>query len=116
MAVLILTDDKHAEFKCPGCNSLHSITVNCENSWEWNGDLEKPTIKPSILVVGTHLTSRGETDYNNWVDAGFPNRNVKIFESVETRCHSFITDGMIQFLSDCSHNLAGQTVPLPIIN
>lgn len=27
-------------------------------------------------------------------------------------CHSFVTDGNIQFLSDCTHSLAGQTVPL----
>ncbi len=29
------------------------------------------------------------------------------------RCHTFITDGRIQFLGDCSHKLAGQTVDLP---
>jgi hypothetical protein len=28
-------------------------------------------------------------------------------------CHSFVTDGRIQFLSDCTHELAGQTVDLP---
>lgn len=28
-------------------------------------------------------------------------------------CHSFVTDGRIQFLSDCTHSLAGQTVDLP---
>jgi hypothetical protein len=28
-------------------------------------------------------------------------------------CHSFVTDGKIQFLSDCTHALAGQTVALP---
>ena len=31
------------------------------------------------------------------------------------RCHSFVTDGRIQFLSDCTHALAGQTVDLPDI-
>jgi len=30
----------------------------------------------------------------------------------ERICHSFITDGKIQFLSDCTHHLAGQTVDL----
>jgi hypothetical protein len=28
-------------------------------------------------------------------------------------CHSFVTDGRIQFLEDCTHELAGQTVDLP---
>lgn len=29
------------------------------------------------------------------------------------RCHTFITDGKVQFLSDCTHALAGQTLDLP---
>lgn len=28
-------------------------------------------------------------------------------------CHSFVTAGRVQFLNDCAHELAGQTVPLP---
>jgi hypothetical protein len=28
-------------------------------------------------------------------------------------CHSFVTNGKIQFLADCTHKLAGQTVELP---
>jgi hypothetical protein len=28
------------------------------------------------------------------------------------RCHSFITNGMIQYLDDCHHALRGQTVAL----
>ncbi len=28
-------------------------------------------------------------------------------------CHSLVRDGMIQFLSDCTHKLAGQTVEIP---
>jgi hypothetical protein len=28
-------------------------------------------------------------------------------------CHSFVTDGRIQFLNDCTHPLAGQTVDIP---
>lgn len=56
-------------------------------NWTWNGDTEKPTLKPSILT-------RTE-------DA-----NGKIL------CHTFITDGKVQFLNDCSHELAGQTLDL----
>ena len=33
----------------------------------------------------------------------------------DKRCHSFIKDGMIIFLKDCWHNLAGETVELPKI-
>ena len=53
------------------------------NCWSWNGDTEKPTLKPSI-----------KTECNEMV------------------CHSFVNDGMVQFLSDCSHDLAGQTVDM----
>jgi len=28
-------------------------------------------------------------------------------------CHYFLKGGMLQFLGDCTHTLAGQTVPLP---
>jgi hypothetical protein len=28
-------------------------------------------------------------------------------------CHSFVTDGKIQFLSDCTHSLANTTVEIP---
>ncbi|MGC4033677.1 MAG: hypothetical protein QM754_18485 [Tepidisphaeraceae bacterium] len=28
------------------------------------------------------------------------------------RCHSFVRDGQIEFLGDCTHELAGKTVPL----
>jgi len=62
-------------------------------SWEFNGDYDKPTFSPSILM--TTWESINET------------------EKRDVRCHSFVTDGKIQFLSDCTHELAGQTVELP---
>ena len=57
--------------------------------WGWNGSLTAPTFTPSINVW-----PEGRA---RW---GYP------------RCHSFITDGRIQFLGDCEHELAGQTVAL----
>lgn len=75
-------------FHCPGCDSPHVIT----DSWQCNGDVESPTISPSILVKGA----------------------LRPFELYGT-CHSFVTDGRIEFLSDCTHHLAGQTVELPDI-
>lgn len=32
---------------------------------------------------------------------------------ISKRCHSFVVDGQMQFLGDCTHALAGQTVPIP---
>lgn len=51
--------------------------------WTWNGNVEHPTLRPSILS-----------------------------ECPPHRCHTFVADGRVQFLSDCSHELAGQTVDL----
>lgn len=56
-------------------------------SWEWNGDVEKPTLAPSILT---------------WCD--LPNGK-KV-------CHSFIRNGMVEYLSDSTHEFAGKTVEL----
>lgn len=68
-------------FWCPACKNIHSVN----STWEFNGDLEKPTIKPSVRVTG------GE------------------FGIV---CHSYVTDGEIKYLDDSTHDMAGQTVPL----
>jgi Family of unknown function (DUF6527) len=84
-------------FYCPGCKSHHAPYIKPHQSpnsatWEFNGDLEHPTFHPSILVRWSR--SDGKTMV----------------------CHSFVTDGEIRFLSDCTHQLAGQTVEIPDIS
>lgn len=42
-------------FKCPGCKYLHPFNVkegahHNGSIWTFNGDVEKPTFKPSLLV------------------------------------------------------------------
>lgn len=64
------------------------LPVNVEEdigkpSWHWDGNLEAPTLSPSILSQGY------------------------------SRCHSFLREGKFQFLKDCDHPLAGKTVELP---
>lgn len=73
-------------FICPGCGYGHTPVVEGKGAWQWNGSLDAPTISPSILV--------------NQHDP-------------KQRCHSFVRDGKIEFLNDCFHELAGQTVELP---
>lgn len=90
-------------FWCPGCASAHWIRVAPQHSpgvsWGWNQNAEKPTFTPSILVT-----------YNG-PDAGqIDDDGARAPPAV---CHSFVTDGRIQFLADCTHALAGQTVDLP---
>lgn len=87
-------------FWCPGCNGVHGIRVGDGPwpRWGWNGDVRRPTFTPSILVrTGRALDPTFEPE------AGDP----------PEVCHSFVTDGRIQFLSDCTHAMAGQTVDLP---
>ncbi len=40
-------------------------------------------------------------------------KKAAVTAAVNTVCHSFLTDGRIQFLDDCTHAMAGQTVDLP---
>jgi len=77
---------------CPGCEVNHGVIVSGGRpgpQWEWNGSKTAPTFSPSILV--------------RWTFG--PERTPKT-------CHSFIRGGQWQFLSDCTHKLAGQTVPM----
>lgn len=98
----------YAWFVCPGCGDNHAPVVarkpgSIGPTWHWNGDVEKPTISPSLLVRGTHTLTPDECD------------RLMRGEHVEPRdyvCHSFIRDGRIEFLSDCTHALAGTTVDL----
>ena len=96
-------DGGRVHFWCPGCDEVHGITVG---TWTWNGDLEHPTFSPSVLIRG-----------NQWPKDEYPEYHKPAHRSVapgdDTVCHSFVTDGRIQFLDDCTHALAGQTVDLP---
>ena len=80
--------------ECPACGYGHLFrTVPHENLpvWSFNGDRDRPTFSPSMLV-------------NANLHEKYPNA---------IRCHSFVREGRIEFLTDCSHAMAGQTVDLP---
>lgn len=84
-------------FACPGCISggpdgydgIHMLAVNSNTeiigtpSWAWDGNLDAPTLSPSILSQGY------------------------------CRCHSFLKAGIFEFLTDSDHPLSGQSVPIP---
>ena len=71
-----------------GSRDKHNGTV-----WSWNGDIENPTLKPSVLTNG----GRWDEDMTKYT---------------EYKCHTWITDGKAQFLGDCTHKLVNQTLPL----
>lgn len=91
--ILRSVDGGQVSFWCPGCDQAHVIGVKAPAGliWGYNGNPERPTFTPSILVNG----------------------NPKFKNPSAPLCHSFVTDGQIQFLGDCTHALAGQTVPIP---
>lgn len=75
-------------FHCPACGYGHWFkTTGGSPRWAWNGNFEKPTITPSIVA-----------DPNG-----------------DRRCHSFVQNGMIQYLGDCWHDKKNQTLSLPEI-
>lgn len=83
-------------FICPGCigrgggTGLHMLPVNTTTqspSWEWNGDLEAPTLSPSILT-------KWESPKETFI------------------CHGYLRAGVFEFLDDCTHEFAGEKVPL----
>ncbi|MDQ9986139.1 DUF6527 family protein, partial [Acinetobacter baumannii] len=50
-------------FKCPGCKYLHPFHVkegthHNGSTWDFNGDIDKPTFTPSLLVNDHHPASR----------------------------------------------------------
>lgn len=51
--------------------------------WSWDGDVDKPTLEPSLLSRCGDIV-----------------------------CHSFVRNGVVQFLSDCTHELRDQHVEL----
>lgn len=82
------TSDGQFIFYCPGCKHSHFFQMEPKKpAWTWNGDYNNPTVSPSINV------SSGN-------------------EAGPTRCHFYIRDGKIEYLSDCTHDLAGQTVEM----
>jgi len=52
-------------------------------NWTWNGNVEYPTLKPSILTRVDHVV-----------------------------CHSFVNDGIVEFLNDSTHSAVGTKLPL----
>lgn len=59
--------------------------VPFDSRWTFNGDYEKPTFRPSMLL-----------------DAGILGK----------RSHFYVTNGKIQYLSDCEHSMAGKTIDM----
>lgn len=97
-------------FWCPGCGMMHAVRIKGADPWKWNGSADRPTFSPSVHVSWFLLSPEGEEMIRNKVPLP---EGQKRYPGKDMICHTFVTDGQIQFLSDCTHALAGQTVPLP---
>lgn len=84
---------------CPACKTGHGF----DKRWTFNNDFEKPTFRPSMLVKGTVPITDDEHARIMNGEKITPKKLV---------CHSFVTDGKIKFLGDCTHELKNQTIEL----
>ncbi|HXN30592.1 MAG TPA: DUF6527 family protein [Polyangiaceae bacterium] len=77
-------------FYCPGCEHGHVFYTAGKLVWAFDNNRESPSFQPSLLNTCEHHP-----------------------DPKQRRCHLFLTAGRLLFLSDCTHDLAGQTVDLP---
>jgi hypothetical protein len=80
------------------------------SGWAFNGDHDKPTFTPSVLVTNGHFASSWKKGDPCWCTFNAENPGKTSFICI--RCHSFVTGGQIQFLEDCTHALRGKSVAL----
>ena len=86
-----LLKGSHLRLVCPAGGCFINLSVRKPGEphrqngpeWEFDGNEEAPTLSPSLLS-----RCRGGV------------------------CHSFVRNGEFQFLSDCTHEHAGKSIPL----
>ena len=86
---ILVTETKErllAMMYMPGYEDIVMIPVKGPGAWYWNGDKREPTFSPSVLDPG---------------------------EMGRVRNHVFVRSGVIEYLPDCRHQLAGKRVELP---
>jgi hypothetical protein len=98
-------------FYCPGCECHHQIWTSEAKGksfcWTWNGSIESPTFRASLLVQYHKWTPPVTSEnHEEW------KKNPWEQKQVEHICHSYITEGKIEYLSDCTHDLKGQTIEM----
>lgn len=111
--VLRIAENNVVMFGCPGCRERHSLRIKVEGStdgWSFNGDYDKPTFGPSVLVRTGHYADAHAKDGKCWCT--YEDRFGEKSPFKCYTCHSYVEDGNIRFLDDCTHALAGRTVRL----
>lgn len=99
---------RQAHFWCPACRATHSFWVDrpggARPSWTYNGDPERPTFSPSLLIrsIEPPLLPGGERGWDRPHSEWTP----------YTVCHLHVVDGEIRYCGDNPHPLNGKTVPM----
>lgn len=86
---------------CPGCERIHAARVDgppaMPGNWRWilTGTPDNPSLHPSVRH------SYPESAYEN--NPGLP----------RYQCHYMVTNGVLEFFDDCTHQFKGQKIPMP---
>lgn len=114
--------DTFVAIKCEGCGHVHVMAVKNHPDfkalkpgdpdrtpvWGFNFNFDLPPFTPSLLVrSGIYVPG-----HEDWQTKVAPEDHESYIKN-SSICHSFITDGRIQFLGDCTHSMANKTVDLP---
>ena len=88
------------EHWCPACKTTHEFAVQepFRNGakWTFDGNVDAPTLTPSMNIrIGPYPDDNEHGP--GWIEV----------------CHYFLRGGVIQYLTDCTHEMKGQNVPLP---
>ena len=84
---------------CPACEEMHPLP----HSWDFDGNVEKPTFSPSFAQTFVH-----------WTEGVDEETNLGRGEKQHRLCHYIITGGIINFCSDSWHRRT-DSVPMPPI-
>jgi hypothetical protein len=98
-------------FWCPGCQEHHFF----DSRWEFNGDMVKPTFAPSLLTRFVKIPPRDPAtdDFPRGEDGEYlKDASGRLAGAKDMVCHIFVRNGQIEYLGDCTHDMAGKTVPM----
>jgi hypothetical protein len=86
---------------CPACEEAHPLP----DRWTFNGNLDAPTFSPSFRHTGKQIEKINGKWTGEWVRdaAGKP---------LDWCCHYILTNGVLNFCGDCTHAMAGKSVPM----
>jgi Family of unknown function (DUF6527) len=107
----------HIKIHLPGpCGILYVPVIikgqrEGTGKWTWNGSIDKPTLKPSVLTQSGHFAPQFEKDDSCWCKYYKEHpEETPVYHCY--RCHTWINDGKVQFLNDSTHEFKGQTLDL----